>query len=58
MSLGHLFQLIIGLAGGSAIGMFVHYRLGNFKLAFILMISSAILVVLALALPKEDEFDE
>jgi uncharacterized membrane protein YgaE (UPF0421/DUF939 family) len=58
VSLNHLFQLLLGLAIGTAFGMVVHYKLGNFKLAFILMISSAVLALLALGLPREDKDDE
>jgi hypothetical protein len=38
--------------------MIVHYKLGNFKLAFILMFSAAVLALIALALPKEGKHDE
>lgn len=49
------FQAMIGLAIGAFISTIIHYRLGNFKLAFILLITSAILALLSVALPKEDK---
>jgi len=55
MSPNSWYQLDVGLAIGTFIGMVVHYKLGNFRLAFILMFVSAILVLVAVVMPKEDE---